>query len=447
MAEKKLAGDGFLGNLGGLLKDMRKAAGVTPKRAATQDNPPTDHPSGSEDNGTMDVHTGARYSENSSMVKEDVPNSVDKGPEGVIADGGADANQYDVGITSTTTGNDPANEDPKEDKTPDPGTSHPASSDRNEKYGSLSFKQAHEASLRLGGEIAADIAVKYAGVRQEKAAAKTPPAAPAAKPAATPAPTNKVAALAQQEKAQRERYEGFLTRLTKNAALAADLVAQELFRKAAEEAEKEVEDAAGEQSVADGDADNASAPEGGKDEASMGDVPGGEDALGAMLGGGGGSEPGMGGDPGAGGAGDQTQMLDALAQILAERGIAPEELIQLLGGAGGGGDPGMGGPPPGMGGGDPMGGAGAPPPPGGLDPAAAGMGGDPMGGGVPPVDPSGLPKAAAVLRHKRASMIEAAQNVKAYKKSGRFRFRPVKNAQEYELRNLLHGFLDEVLPR
>jgi hypothetical protein len=104
---------------------------------------------------------------------------------------------------------------------------------------------------------------------------------------------------------------------------------------------------------------------------------------------------------------------------LQELGISPEELMQALQGGGDAGGAGaMGGAAGGMGGAMP------PPPPGG----------DMGGAGAPPMPPPGAMDQGAKI----------ASAVKAYKRSGKFRFEEAKSAQQRAMRDQMKDYIREL---
>ena len=132
--------------LRGFLAEIQaeKSAAATRKQGAAYNEPgsiggPTSHPVKDVDDGTQKATEGARSAENSADVKEqemagNVDSAADKGPD-------QESVQFNVGVTSTETGKDPANENNYKGDKDDPGTSHPAKTDDGEKYASMSFAQ------------------------------------------------------------------------------------------------------------------------------------------------------------------------------------------------------------------------------------------------------------------------------------------------------------------
>jgi hypothetical protein len=117
----------------------------------------TSHPVKSVDDQTDDAHEGARSTENSADVKEQVPGGgVDSASEKTPDQEGQ---QFDVGITSTSTGEDPANEGDYKGTKDDPGTSHPAKTEDGEKYSSMSFAKLKGLVEKKANALIASIAV------------------------------------------------------------------------------------------------------------------------------------------------------------------------------------------------------------------------------------------------------------------------------------------------
>ena len=126
---------------------------------------PTSHPSKSVDDNTQPATEGKRSQENASDVKKTIPtggvdSSNDKAPS-------QEDQQLNVGITSTSTGNDPANEDNYKDKKEDPGTTHPAKMEGGEKYSSMSFVELRKLASEKANNILADV-VKLAEMGEKK---------------------------------------------------------------------------------------------------------------------------------------------------------------------------------------------------------------------------------------------------------------------------------------
>ncbi len=121
---------------------------------------PTTHPVKDIDNDVQDATEGARSAENTADVKADIKApSVDSTPDATEGGGDADADQLNIGMTQSSTGNDPSVEDAYKDKKDDPGTTMPAKADNGgEKYASVSFRDGMAKSAQYGNAILADLA-------------------------------------------------------------------------------------------------------------------------------------------------------------------------------------------------------------------------------------------------------------------------------------------------
>lgn len=423
--------------IGDWLTDIQsvKTAAAATKKAAPAGMGKTTHPSEHVDNNTHPEQTGARFEENSSDVKKDVPGaSVDETKPG--SGGSQDDKNYNIGVNQAATGEDPAVEDDYKGDKDDPGTTHPADTERiGEKYSSMKLGALLKVATDKAHGILADLANGLGQqpqptqtVSQQVAAVKTAVAAVPAQPQQLRPDMAKLA-------------EDFIAQTIVDADQDADLVGafvrsyhQGRLKRAADEAgegesHKDEPDGGG----APPDPTGGGLPPGG--DAGAGGPPpgagGGGDALAALAGGGAGGPPpggdmgaaagggmpppGAGGDPssGAGGAGggmSQEQAIQELAMALEELGIPPEQLAQLAaqGGAGGAGGAGAGGPPPG---------AGMPPP----------------GAGGPPPDAGGAAEGAKL-----------ASAVIQFKRAGKFRFQEAKTAAQYQAREQIKDYIREI---
>lgn len=457
---------GFLAEIQGeKTAAAKKASGTEPGSIGGS----TTHPVKDVDDQTRKATEGARSAENSADVKETVmlggaDGAADKGPD-------QESVQFNVGVTSTETGKDPANEDNYKGDKDDPGTTHPAKTEDGEKYAAMSFAQLKAQFEKNANDIMAGLV----------AGGTAPAKAPAAKQAAAPAPdttAGKAAALkaasagydmaakAAQEKAasaEKAAMERAVEETIRNGLAMATMTGNYLrtYEKQAlaKRAEEEGGDSEGgeskpkEKKESGGDSEGGGKKPGGE---SGGDSSGGEgggaipgaDAglLGDMAGGGagGGGAPAPGGDPMAGGApgggGGQGDAIQQILMALMEMGVTPDQIIAQLQGAGGGAGGGMGGPPPG---GDPMGGMGGPPP--GGDPLAAlgAGGGDPTAGGDPTKIAAARKHAAANKR--RQDLFQLMKTAKAYQRSGKFRITEAKTAAEQRLRGEIKKCLVEIV--
>lgn len=457
-----------------------------PKQAAPIPSDPggyqgaSSHPSADADNHGQAEQTGARSSENESDVKEDQPVGVDKAPENKPGD--QDSVQLNIGTTQSATGEDASAEDAYKGDKEDPGTSHPATTEDGEKYGSLSIKQAKVLADHKANEILADLANGF-GNRLQKSAqqpaqkpagkpAPAPQKTAAAKPAPAAQPTGSVnpqllkdaqAAAAKPAPQLRPGYELANALGLDKAAAEANVqqVIRDTIKEAQDDADRfgtyykalqnrvksagdpasgaaEGEDHSGKDDATSGAGDSPSEgggggggggspspDDGGADGASLGDILGGG-------GGGGGGAP-MGGDP------SQDQALMQLAAALDELGI-PLDALAAAAPSGGGGGGGMGGGAPPMGGGgpppmDPMMGGGAPPMGGGAPPPPM----PPMGGGG---GPPGMEVAAKYV--ERVKLARAVQN---FKQSGRYQMKAAATPAERELRNIMRNYVQELMAR
>lgn len=365
-----------------------KVAGPTPADPGYQGGS-SSHPTASADNGAQAASEGERSSENTADVKKQqgalsVDSTADASP-------GADKdNSLNLGMSQSMPGEDPSVEDNYKDKKDDPGTSHPATTEDGQKYGSANFKQASEKVIALGNKLLADVALGYTRKTAAAPAAK-PAAAPAAKTAAAPAAASAetavnilagydlAASIGLDKTAAVGLVEDVIENSINEAYERADLLGGFYQKLAADEAEAEGEDhtnpGGGEEAGGSGAGGGEGAPGAGGG-APAGDAGPPADMAG-LAGAMGGGAPG--GAPGAGGGGDEAALQELVAALM-ELGITPEMLAQAGQGAGGAGG-GM-APPPGgdmgLGGAPGAGGPGAMPP--AADPAMAGAPpmGDPM---------------------------------------------------------------------
>lgn len=315
----------------------------------------TSHPVKSVDDQTSDASEGERSSENSADVKSQVPA------------GGVDANkakppeqegqQFDVGLKSTSTGEDPANEDDYKGTKDDPGTAHPAKTEDGEKYSSMNFIQLKKLTEKKANAILASVAVTlnkmaelkgeqhkldvdgdkklessdFAKLRKGQTAHKTPaaPKMDEKKAAAVGYDQAVQAGVLSQEDAS-SFFKSASENLIRGALSAATATGQyltafnrQLLTKAAEEGE---EHEGGE--MAGHEASESPAQESAEN---SGDIGMDEADLAAMA-----------GEAPAGGAmGGEEGGVDELLAALAEMGVSPEEVMAAMSaqGAGAGGAP------------------------------------------------------------------------------------------------------------
>jgi hypothetical protein len=315
----------------------------------------TSHPVKAVDDQTSDASEGERSSENSADVKGQVPaGGVDshnaKPPE-------QEGQQFDVGLKSTSTGEDPSHEDDYKGTKDDPGTSHPAKTEDGEKYSSMNFSQLKKLTEKKANAILATVAVELkkqaeltgqqhkldvdgdkkiegsdlAKLRKGQTAHKTP-AAPKMdeKKAAAVGYDQAVQAGTPSQEDVASFFKSASENLIRGALSAASATGQyltafnqQLLTKAAEEGEEhEDKEPAGHEeseSPAQESAENS------------GDIGVDEGDLAAMA-----------GEAPAGGAmGGEEGSVDELLAALAEMGVSPDEVMAALSAQGGG----MGGAP------------------------------------------------------------------------------------------------------
>jgi hypothetical protein len=320
----------------------------------------TSHPVKSVDDQTSDASEGERSSENSADVKSQVPaGGVDsnnaKPPE-------QEGQQFDVGLKSTSTGEDPAHEGDYKGTKDDPGTSHPAKTEDGEKYSSMNFSQLKKLTEKKANAILASVAVALnkkaelkgeqhkldvdgdkkiegtdlAKLRKGQTAHKAP-AAPA--PAAHKMDEKKAAAVGYDQAVQagvlsQEDASSFFKSASENlirGALSAASATgqyltafnQQLLTKAAEEGEEHEDDEHEGHEESEAPAQEAAE--------NSGDIGVDEGDLAAMA-----------GEAPAGGAmGGEEGGVDELLAALAEMGVSPDEVMAAMGaqGAGAGGAP------------------------------------------------------------------------------------------------------------
>ena len=365
------------------------------KRAAANTEPgsqggDTSHPSKDVDDNTQPATEGKRSQENSSDVKKTIFNG------GVDAAGDSSPSQedqqFDVGITSTSTGEDPASEDDYKSDKEDPGTSHPAKTNDGEKYGSMSFGELRKLASSKANDILSDITVNMkqaAGSKpmpsfiQKKIDEKKGKKAPAAdcdKMAAAGAAAASLTTEQQDEfsKQAREVVASSIEQTIADGLEKAAMVGSYLqaFYKAAEG-----EAAAPEE-------ESSESPEEESAEHGKGGSESGMDV-----------DPGMmaqmaGEDTGVGAGASPDDAAQELLMALQEQGIDPAELLAMIqqGGAGG-------------------------------------AGGD--AGAMPP-EAAKMASAQASVERDLTNLIKYAQS---YRKAGKFRFSEAKTAQQRNLRD------------
>lgn len=376
----------------------------------------TTHPSSKVDDGTHKATTGARASENERDVKQTIPGpSVDATKE---VGRSQDELQKNIGLHQSATGEDPSVEDNYKDRPKDPGTTSEMSTAIGEKYSfDLStadgLQKAAQSMGALANQIMAEIA---AGMTPEKKAEHTSKEAASSPSSPSPTETSAQAGVSVTSPgtsldAAQAGYE--LARLMGLSKEAADATASNVLEGTIRQAlylgdrvgqllvdlTKRAEEGKLHEEMPGADAGPPEQSAGGH---MGGDMPAG---LEAAMGGAGGVGPEGGAGPEGAGEPGTDEALQALAQVLVERGIDPKELAALIASHGGGGAGGPGGAPGGM-----------------PAPEAPGA----MGG---PAD-MGAKIASAVCEFKRA---------------GRYRYREPKTAAEKRLHKEMHNHIDEIL--
>jgi hypothetical protein len=408
------------------------------KSAAHEKDPgghdgPSSHPSADVDDSLADASEGARSAENSSDVKADVGGKdIDSTPE--ASPGSGDENQLNLGLSQSSTGEDPAVEDDFKGEKDDPGTAAVADVKDGEKYGelaekyaSVSFAEASDRALTLGNEILASFANGAAATKQATAQGNPTQGNPAqVQPEAeksAEAGYALAAALGMEKMSSDERVSASIEQTIKDAQLDADLVggylsdlanSVESYEKGAEgELPPELLDPTGGAAEGDVEGEPSGMEEGGDE--GMEELLGEEEP---MMGGE--EEPMMGGDdlgaedvegvlgglegPPDEGLGEE-EALQELAMALDELGIAPEDLVAA---AEGGGGEGLGG---------------------------EGLGGEGLGAGGGPE----LPMEVAAECKKLASAVQG------FKRSGKFRLKSATNDRERKIRDLMKAHVMELV--
>ena len=375
----------------------------------------TSHPSKSVDDGTQPASEGQRSQENTSDVKKTIFNGgVDSASDDSPSQ---EDQQLNVGITSTSTGEDPSNEDNYKSDKEDPGTTHPAKTSEGEKYSSLSFGALRGLTEKKANDLLSDIAYSIKAAAQtmppfiqKKMQAKGDASKPMDKEKEEEKSKAKKMAAAGSAAATLTEEEYQLTKL------AQDAVAGSIEATIADGLEKAAmvgSYLAAFYKAAEGDAaapsDEAGDPA--AEEETEGDQ-GGMDVDPSMMA----QMAGEGeGAPEAGASPDDAA--HELLMALQEQGINPEELLAMIQQGGGGGD------------------AGAPP----MDPSM-------MGGGAPPMDPSMMDpsmmdpsmmggKQASAKRQVTNDLVNLIKYAQAYRRAGKFSFTEAKTAQQRNLRN------------
>jgi len=454
---------------------QEKAAAEKAAETPTPDDPggyqgATTHATKDVDNRGQEASEGSRGSEHTADVNKD------QGAPGVnqasdAKPGQQDDVQLNIGTNQSATGEDPGTEDDYKGGKDDPGSSHPARTDNDSldghKYASLSLQDSLSVHTKLANSILADLATGQGNQLTEQPA---PAATKEAADAAPAADTNEItetsqliekaaAAVAEggneevdadlaagyqlaaqlgiEKQAAQELVGNEIAAVLEDARLDAELLGNYLTgfnKQAADAADGEDHDEAGDVTSGASEAEGAGgetpgeseaapaegAPAGGGEE----DLGGGGD-LGGLIGGGEaapaiGEDPMAGGDPLAEGGGDplagasQEEILMQLVAALEELGIPLEELA-------GAGAP-----------------AEAPLEGGGLEGAPAGLAGPdanmpPMEGGAP-------------APPEMTEGMKIAQAVQDFKRQGKYEQKAAEDGTtERQLRNHLKSHIQEMM--
>lgn len=330
-------------------------------KSATDPSEPTTHPVMNVDDGTQKAQTGARDAEHKKDVRSALGESGVTGQEDSAAAGDGTVAADSIGTqkmdSSQVKGNvqtpKATKDGPAEKGRGDASPGHPSNATFQEKYSSAKI-------VELGNSILADMAalIKNAEESGEKKEEKAPEKK--ASPAAHDEDMAKKAAAAKYESDAQEGY------------IAAQLLAESIMNKSAEDEQAAVmingiaktaqEDAGLLCDFIDGFKKGASLSTKINQPVKKAEVPMGLPPE-ALAGAGGGAIPpealagavppeamaGAGAGAGAGGGGDEEAAIDALADALAQAGVTPEELAQVIAeqqGAGGEAVGGEGGAPP-----------------------------------------------------------------------------------------------------
>lgn len=392
----------------------------------------TSHPVKSVDDQTGDAHEGERSSENSSDVKKQVPaGGVDSATESTPDQEGQ---QFNVGIKSTSTGEDSANEDNYKGDKEDPGTSHPAKTEDGEKYSSMSFSQLKKLTEKKANALLAGVSVALkqaelkgqqhkldvdgdkkiegsdlAKLRKGQTAQKMDEKKVDEKKASAVGYDQAVKAGTPSEGDLHTFFKSASENMIRGALSAATATGQYLsafnaqLQKAAEESEEhEAKEPEGHEES------ESPKQEAAEDSAPKGDLGLDSGDMAAMAGGApeGGAEGGS---------------VDELLAALAEMGVTPDQVMAALGGGAGGAEGGM---PPDMA--------------GGLPPEAA------MGGAGPDMAAAeaAAPKVAAAANKQIFGLMKAA---KARARSGKFQISAAKTAGQRQLRDEIKKCIAEIV--
>lgn len=379
------------------------------KRAAANTEPgsqggATSHPSKDVDDNTQPASEGQRSQENTSDVKKTIFNGgVDSASDSAPSQ---EDQQLNVGITSTSTGEDPANEDNYKGDKEDPGTTHPAKTSEGEKYSSMNFGSLRALTEKKANDLLADIAAHY---NNKEAESKMPPfildkmkqkkkdnpsakmeatskAASAGEAAASLSNEQHAEIVKQAQEAVAGSIESTIFDGLEKAAMVGSYLTE--FVKAAE----------GEAAAPEEEATEPS------EEMAADESEGGMDVDPSMMS----QMAGEGAAPEGGSSPDDAAQ--ELLMALQEQGIDPAELLAMIQG---GGAPAEGGAPP-------------------MDPAMDPAMMDPaMMGGMPPE----AAKMASANRAVTRDLVNLVKYSQHYRKAGKFKFTEAKTAQQRNLRD------------
>lgn len=348
-----------------LLAELEKTAGVKVKsaEAGTEQNS-AGHPTDEVDDNTQDVSTGSRAAEDTADIQSSFPASVatDAVSDIVGEDGTQDAKQPNFGTSVAAVGEDPAVEDNYKDSKDEPGSMGGGTETDlkygTEKYGSWTREQCRaklsEVGNRLLQKVAAAMKTAGASVKQQTTASQT--AAQAGYNAAALAGFDKQASVQFLQNCQNEGE--------RMAELTVWYLNEQLTKQAGDPEMLAAEDHSGAADTGSGANPGEAAGAAMLDAAASAPPPAMEE-----------------GQP------SEDELLQAILELLAEKGISPEELSQLVAGGAGAGEAGL----------------------------AA-------GGGMPP-EATGLPPEALAAKAARAQKVAGLRNlgmkVAAFVKAGR----------------------------
>lgn len=343
------------------LQELQDVKAASAKPITKQAGPPgmgkTTHPSEKVDDNTHETPEGARYSENTSDVKKDVPANVEE------ADTKMDEDKVmpNIGTQQSATGEQPSVEDDYKGTKDDGTTSHPADAeDVGEKYSSVALPKLLKLAESKAHALLADIGNGLFGApatyAQNKQAAAPPP--PPSDPATAMASGYNTAASAGVDEGTLQKLAAdFIQNTIRDADLDADLVGSYFVswhqKKAAGGGPEEDDNGGPVDPAALAAAGGGGGPPigggmppgaGGMPPGAGGMPPGGPPVVDA-TGGPGGAAPDAAGGPGGGGdplaalsaagadatpsASDKEQAIHDLLMAMQELGIDPSELAQM----------------------------------------------------------------------------------------------------------------------